>query len=166
MLPSTDKGNRRSRSLAYHIFQFVLGFISLSLSGYILSHSAVAIADSLHLSGTVFGLTVVSFATTLPEKLVAVLSGSRGQGGIMVATTAGSNIFLLTLCVGVVAVAGHRHEAHEEADDFVLFELAAVWISSLAFCAVVFLGLGRKAGAVLLIAYVVFLSLEFTIYRR
>ncbi|KAJ9288426.1 hypothetical protein DTO021C3_3945 [Paecilomyces variotii] len=160
---STDKGSRRSRSLAYHIFHFILGFISLSLSGYILSHSAVTIADSLHLSGTVFGLTVISFATTLPEKLVAILSSSRGHGGIMAATTAGSNIFLLTLCVGVVAVAGYQVQ---EADNFVLFELVAVWVSSLLFCAVIFFGLGRSAGVVLLVAYLVFLGLEFTVYRR
>ncbi|PYH28111.1 sodium:calcium antiporter [Aspergillus neoniger CBS 115656] len=160
---STDKGSRRCRSLPYHIFQLILGFISLSLSGYILSHSAVTIADSLHLSGTVFGLTVVSFATTLPEKLVAILSGSRGHGGIMAATTAGSNIFLLTLCVGVVAVAGYPAQ---EADNFVLFELVAVWLSSLVFCAVIFLGLGRSAGVVLLVTYLVFLCLEFTVYRR
>lgn len=160
---STDKRTRRSRSLPYHIFQLFLGFISLSLSGYILSHSAVTIADSLHLSGTVFGLTVVSFATTLPEKLVAILSGSRGHGGIMAATTAGSNIFLLTLCVGVVAAAGYQVQ---EADNFVLFELVVVWVSSLVFCAVIFLGLGRNAGVVLLVAYLVFLCLEFTVYRR
>ncbi|KAJ5778499.1 hypothetical protein N7520_001745 [Penicillium odoratum] len=160
---STDKGSRRSRSLPYHIFQVIVGFISLSLSGYILCHSAVTIADSLYLSGTVFGLTVVSFATTLPEKLVAILSGSRGYGGIMAGTTAGSNIFLLTLCAGVVAVAGYQVQ---EADSFLLFELAAVWLSSLVFCAVIFLGLGRSTGIVLLVAYLVFLCLEFTVYRR
>lgn len=160
---SISKGGRKPRSLTYHIFQLILGFISLSLSGYILSHSAISIAESLHLSGTVFGLTVVSFATTLPEKLVAILSGSRGHGGIMVATTAGSNIFLLTLCVGVVAVSGYQTQV---TDSFVLFELVAVWVSSLAFCAVVFLGLGRYAGLVLLAGYILFLCLEFTVYRR
>ncbi|KAJ6126392.1 sodium/calcium transporter [Penicillium sp. IBT 18751x] len=160
---STDKGSRRSRSLTYHMFQLILGFISLYLSGYILSHSAVTIAGSLHFSGTVFGLTVVSFATTLPEKLVAILSGSRGHGGIMAATTAGSNIFLLTLCVGVVAVAGYQVQ---EADSFVLFELVAVWVSSLLFCVVIFMGMGRNAGLVLLAAYLGFLYLEFTVYRR
>ncbi|KAJ5748174.1 sodium/calcium transporter [Penicillium nucicola] len=160
---SDNKGSRRNRSLTYHIFQLILGFISLSSSGYILSHSAVTLADSLHFSGTVFGLTVVSFATTLPEKLVAILSGSRGHSGIMAATTAGSNIFLLTLCVGVVAVAGHQVQ---EADKFVLFELVAVWVSSLLFCAVIFLGIGRNAGVVLLAAYLGFLFLEFTVYRR
>lgn len=157
------KKSKRNRSLAYHIFQLIVGFISLSLSGYILSHSAVTIADSLHLSGTVFGLTVVSFATTLPEKLVAILCGSRGHGSIMAATTAGSNIFLLTLCVGVVALAGYQVQ---ETDNAVLFELVAVWVSSLLFCVVIFLGMGRIAGVVLLAAYLGFLCLEFTVYRR
>ncbi|OJJ96450.1 hypothetical protein ASPACDRAFT_125046 [Aspergillus aculeatus ATCC 16872] len=163
---STGKGSdgRKIRSLPYHLFQLILGFFALSLSGYIISHSAVTVADSLHLSGTVFGLTIVAFATTLPEKLVAVLSGARGHGGILAATTAGSNIFLLTLCVGVVALAGDQGQ--EAGSGFVAFELLTVWVSSLVFCAVVFLGLGRIAAIVLLGAYVVFLCLEFTVYRR
>lgn len=152
----------RGRHLIYHVAQLVLGFISLSLSGYILSHSAISIADALHLSGTVFGLTVVSFATTLPEKRVAVLSGSRDHGGIMAATTAGSNIFLLTLCLGIVATAGYQVDG---ANDVVLFELVTVSVSSLLFWAIILLGEGRRAGVLLLVAYVVFLGLEFTVYR-
>lgn len=161
--PTTRSG--RDRSIAYHSSQLLLGFLALSLSGYILSHSAIALADALNLSGTVFGLTIVSFATTLPEKLVAVLSGSRGQGGIMAATTAGSNIFLLTLCVGVVAVTGGGQASGTDLH-FVLFELVIAWVSSAMFCAIVFLGLGRWAGVLLLVAYGVFLGLEFTVYRR
>lgn len=79
----------------------------------------------------------------------------------MAATAAGSNAFLLTLCVGVVVVAGYKIQ---EADNFVLFELLAVWMSSLVFCAFIFLGLERDAALVLLIAYLAFLALEFTIY--
>lgn len=149
--------------LYQHIFQLFWGLLALSLSGYILAHSAGAITDSLQLSGTVFGLTVIAFVTTLPEKLLSILSGFRGQGSIVVATTAGSNIFLLTLCVGVVAVAGIPID---QADTFVLFDLAMVWMSSLCFVAVVFLGPSRIAGLVLLAAYVVFLVLEFTVYKR
>ncbi|RAK71354.1 sodium:calcium antiporter [Aspergillus fijiensis CBS 313.89] len=159
-----DSDGRKIKSLPYHLFQLILGFLALSLSGYIISHSAATVADSLHLSGTVFGLTVVSFATTLPEKLVAVLSGARGHGGILAATTAGSNIFLLTLCVGVVAVVDNQGQ--KASGGFVAFELLAVWVSSWVFCAVVFLGLGRNAAVVLLGAYLVFLCLEFTVYRR
>ncbi|GIJ99575.1 hypothetical protein Aspvir_001709 [Aspergillus viridinutans] len=154
---------RSTTSLLYHVTKLSLGLIALSLAGYLLSHSAVSIADSLHLSGTVFGLTIVSFATTLPEKLIAVVSGSRGHVNIMAATTAGSNIFLLTLCAGVVALAGNTRN---QSDTFVLFDLISVWVSSLGFFLVVILGPGRIAGVIFLAAYLAFLALEFTVYRR
>lgn len=67
------------RPIYQHILQLFLGLLALSLSGYILAHSAGAIADSLQLSGTVFGITVIAFATTLPEKLLSVLSGFAGK---------------------------------------------------------------------------------------
>lgn len=47
-----------------------------------------------------------------------------------------------------------------------LFELVTVWVSSLLFCVVIFLGMGRNTGVVLLAAYLRFLYLEFTVYRR
>lgn len=151
------------RSLFYHLCQLFFGLLALSLSGYIIAHSAGALTQSLQLSGTVFGLTVIAFATTLPEKFISVLSGSRGQGGIVVATTAGSNIFLLTICIGVVAVTGIPVN---RADNFVLFELATVWVSALGLTAIVFLGSSRIAGLVLLAAYIAFIILEFTVYIR
>ncbi|KAL4908618.1 Sodium/calcium exchanger protein-domain-containing protein [Aspergillus multicolor] len=164
-LAEEDDAKGRPRPLYYHILQLLLGLLALSLSGYILAHSAGAIADSLHLSGTIFGLTIIAFATTLPEKLISVLSGIRGQGGIVVATTAGSNIFLLTLCVGVVALAGGLGNARDT-DSYVLFDLGMVWASAACLTAVVFFGPSRVAGLILLTAYVAFLGLEFTVYRR
>ncbi|KAI2790161.1 hypothetical protein POX_d05667 [Penicillium oxalicum] len=147
------------RSIVFHIFQLFFGLIALSLSGYIIAHSAGALTESLHLSETVFGLTVIAFATTLPEKFISVLSGARGQGGIVVATTAGSNIFLLTICVGVIAIAG---KPITHADDFVVSELATAWVSSACLLAIVFLGSSRVAGVLLLAGYVAFVVLEFT----
>ncbi|KAJ6038496.1 hypothetical protein N7499_004407 [Penicillium canescens] len=163
MNASVNKDKRLPRPLYRHVLQLIFGLLALSLSGYILARSAGTICDSLHLSGTVFGLTVISFATTLPEKLIAIFSGFRGQGGIIVATTAGSNIFLLTLCVGIVAVTGRPLD---RSDTFVLFDLVTVWVSSLSLLAIVFLGSHRVAGLVLLAAYVIFLVMEFTVYRH
>lgn len=86
--------------------QLLLGLLALSLSGYFLTHSAGAIADPASAVWYFFGLMVIAFATTLPEKLLSVLSGISGQGGIAVATIPGSNIFLLNLCIGIAAVSG------------------------------------------------------------
>jgi len=150
-------------TLLYHVAQLILGFIALSLSGYVLSHSAASIADAFELSGTVLGVTVLSFATTLPEKFVAVIGGARGHGGIVIASTAGSNIFLLTLCLGVTFVAGNQKEL---ADSLIPFELLVTWASSALFLLIVLLGSGRWIGGMLLVLYLTFIVLEFTLYRR
>lgn len=167
LLPSRASGKHPrlgpKHGLSYHSVQLILGFIALSISGYVLSHSAASIADAFDLSGTVLGVTVLSFATTLPEKFVAVISGARGHGGIVVASTAGSNIFLLTLCLGITLVAGNQGEL---AGSVILFELLVTWASSALFVPIVFLGCRRWVGGVLLVLYVVFIVLEFTVYRR
>lgn len=153
----------KQHSLTYHVVQLILGFLSLSLSGYVLSHSAASLADSLNLSGTVLGVTILAFATTLPEKFVAVMSGARGQEGIVVANTAGSNIFLLTLCLGITFLAGNQDEL---AGSFEPFEILVTWAASAIFFLIVFLGSNRWVGALLLVLYIAFLVSEFTVFRR
>ena len=64
--------------LRYHVAQIVIGFLALSLSGYVLAHSAAPLSSSLGLSETVVGLTILTFATTLPEKLVSWWQQPRG----------------------------------------------------------------------------------------
>ena len=151
------------RTLLYHVAQLILGFITLSLSGYVLSHSAGSIADAFDLSGTVLGVTVLSFATTLPEKFVSVISGVRGHGGIVIASTAGSNIFLLTLCIGITFVAGNQKDL---ADSVIPFELLVTWVSCALLLPIVFFGSERWVGGMLLVSYLAFIVLEFTMFRR
>lgn len=149
--------------LPFHIYHIILGFFALCISGYILSQSASSLADELHLSGTVVGLTILSFATTLPEKFVAVLSGSLGYSGILVANTVGSNIFLLTLCLGIILLST---DGVYDDDNANTFELASMWVSSVLIFLIVFFGSRRWVGAILLLMYLTFLVLEFTLYRR
>jgi Ca2+/Na+ antiporter len=164
LIESTQpQASPRKRSLTFHVIQLIIGFLALSLSGYVLSHSAASLADSLNLSGTVLGVTILAFATTLPEKFVAVMSGARGHGGIVVANTAGSNIFLLTLCLGITFLAGNQNEL---AGSFEPFEILVTWAASAIFFLVVFLGSNQWVGALLLVLYVAFLVLEFTVFRR
>ncbi|KAI6750680.1 hypothetical protein HG530_014576 [Fusarium avenaceum] len=96
--------HRRRRSLGYHIEILVLGFLAICLSGYVLSQTAINIVDAFGISGVLFGIIILAIATTLPEKLVAVLSGNRGHVGILVAHTMGNNVFQLSLCLGVVMI--------------------------------------------------------------
>lgn len=154
-------------NLKYHLLHLLVGFLSLLISSYVLTHAATTLVDQLGLSDEVFGLVVLSIATTLPEKIVASLSGLRGQTGIMVANTVGSNIFLLTLCLGIVWVSPARSnsDSHEPIG---VTELATLVASSAAMCIVVFTrgNVAKALGLGFLVAYFAFLSSEITVMRR
>jgi hypothetical protein len=83
---SQHRTSRHKRhSLKYHIAFLLVGFISMCLSGYVLSHASTTINDEIGTSDVLFGVVILSIATTLPEKFIAVLSGFRGHAGILIA---------------------------------------------------------------------------------
>lgn len=155
---------RRPRSLAYHVAFLLLGFVCICMSGYVLSYTSSTISDEIGISDVLFGVVILSIATTLPEKFIAVLSGYRGYGGILVANTVGSNIFLLTLCLGILLVAT---AGDFDAGSVNAVELGVMMGSTVALTATVWFGArwSRWIGAAMLIAYVTFLVLEFTVIR-
>ncbi|KAM3086060.1 hypothetical protein ACMFMG_000196 [Clarireedia jacksonii] len=159
---TNSKRHRAARSIPYHLSKLILGLLALSLSGYILSHSMSAIADKFELNSTVVGTTVLSIATTLPEKVIAILSGKKRQGEIIVANTVGSNFFLLTLCTGILYLAGDVNTLKESLSTF---EVAWLWFSSILLCVIVWIGGLRSGGWILLGLYFVFLVGEVLMIR-
>lgn len=65
---------------------------------------AITIAERVGLSDYAIGATVVAVGTTLPDKAISLIGGRRGQSGIVTANATGSNIFVLTLVLGVAAL--------------------------------------------------------------
>ncbi|KAK9482726.1 hypothetical protein V1527DRAFT_515570 [Lipomyces starkeyi] len=156
---------RPKRGVMYHILHLLLGFISVCLSGYVLSHTSSSIATELQISEFFFGVVILSLATTLPEKFIAMLSGFRGHGGILVANTVGSNIFLLTICLGIVLV---DTAGNFEAGTVSIAELGIMWFSTLALVGTVWFGgkWSRMIGGGMVGLYITFLALEVTLIRR
>jgi Ca2+/Na+ antiporter len=151
-------------STLYHLANLTFGFLALSLSGYILSHSISTLSSAFSLSSSLLGVTLLSFATTLPEKLVSIFSSQRGESGIVIANTAGSNIFLVTLCAGVLFCSGDLTTIKDEG--VTLFEVGTMWLSSVVLFGIVMFG-GRKwMGWALFGAYVAFIIGEFVLDRR
>jgi Ca2+/Na+ antiporter len=156
------------RSLTYHIASLLLGMLAIILSSFILSHAASSLVTSLEINSIAFGAVVLAIATTVPEKFIAVVSGSRGHTGIMVANTVGSNIFLLTLCLGVLWVRG-GDDGGEGGSGFggrvKGSEVATMVGSTVAMIGTMYTN-GRTArivGGFMLLAYIAFLVLEFTV---
>jgi Ca2+/Na+ antiporter len=164
--PIAPPAPRRTRKrLRYHVGILFLGVLSISLAGYVLSHAATTITDQFDISDVLFGVVILALATTLPEKFIAVLSGFRGHAGIMVANTAGSNIFLLSLCMGIIMV---QTEGEFDAGLIKIPELCVMWGSTLAFTATIWFGgrWSRWVGGAMLTCYIAFIILEFTVIHR
>ena len=84
----------------------LLGFGNLVVGGDFLVRASVALSLKLNVSKMVIGLTVVSFATSLPELLVSLNAALNGSPSIAINTVVGSNIANIGLVLGITALIG------------------------------------------------------------
>lgn len=172
---------RRFNHTLLPMLKLLCGFIALAISGFILSHTSSHLAASFDMSDSAFGATILSLATTLPEKFLAVTSSTQGHTGLLVADAVGSNVFLLTLCLGIAAWSVAAHQWHDHPVDGRLsfvdvsrIEAWWLWAAAVALTVVVAVGgtgackvagVRQMLGALMLVAYGGFLAVEFTILR-
>jgi cation:H+ antiporter len=86
------------------IVLLVWGLALLTVGGELLVRGATSFARLVGLTPAVIGLTIVAMGTSLPELVVSLIAGMRGQSDIAVGNVVGSNIFNLTAVLGVTAV--------------------------------------------------------------
>ena len=84
----------------------LLGFGLLVIGGEFLVRASVALSFKLNISKMVIGLTVVSFATSLPELLVSLNAALNGSPSIAINNVIGSNIANIGLVLGITALIG------------------------------------------------------------
>lgn len=80
----------------------VAGLALLLLGGNWLLKSSVGLSYRLNISKIIVGLTVVSFATSLPELIVSVQAALNGYSDIAIGNVLGSNIGNIGLVLGVI----------------------------------------------------------------
>lgn len=151
-----------SKSLKRHILLLSLGFAAILISSPVLAYTAKHLARLSGMSDTLFGVVILSIATTIPEKFIAVFSGFRGQGGILTANTVGSNVFLLTLGLGIfwVSVPQGTQISISREIWFLLGSSTALGLGTWTKG-----GVTRVVGALMFSVYIVFIVLEFTVIR-
>lgn len=76
----------------------------LVVGGEFLVRSAVALSFKFNVSRMVIGLTVVSFATSLPELIVSLQAALDGFSDISLGNVIGSNIANIGLVLGITAI--------------------------------------------------------------
>lgn len=178
--PSTSTLKRFHHTII-PLLKVLCGFVCLTISGFILSHTSAKLATAFDMSDSAFGATILSLATTLPEKVLAVTSSTRGHTGLLVADAVGSNVFLLTLCLGITAWSVGAHDWHDHPTDGRLsfvdvsrIEAWWMWAAAAALMLVVAVGdtgackitgVRQMLGVLMLVAYGGFLAVELTILR-
>ncbi|MDV6377767.1 calcium/sodium antiporter [Sporosarcina sp. GW1-11] len=81
----------------------VVGFALLIIGANSFVDGSSNIARLLRVPPILIGLTIVAFGTSSPEATVSIIAALEGSAGVAVGNVVGSNIFNITLVVGVAA---------------------------------------------------------------
>ena len=85
-----------------NLIKVVAGLIALVVGGEWLLRAAVGTSNRFAIPKFIIGMTVVSFATSLPELIVSIRSAFTGYPDLALGNVVGSNIANLGLVLGVV----------------------------------------------------------------
>lgn len=139
------------------------GFVLLFAGGEALVRGSVAVATRLGVSKLVIGLTLVGFGTSTPEMVTSLQAALAGAPGIAVGNVVGTNIANVLLILGIASLVRPL-----PCDPAALRRDGSVMVAATAALAGLALtgGIGRTAGAALLLALAAYLGLTFVIERR
>lgn len=130
------------------------GLIAIIIGGEMVVSSATEIALSLGMSEALVGLTIVAIGTSLPEIMTSVTAALKGKGDMAIGNVVGSNIFNIFFVTGTAStVAPIAAESKLFFDGWVMVGLTVLL---LIFSRTHF-KIGRREGAVLLLAYITYL---------
>lgn len=128
-----------------------IGLVGLPLGGQLVGNNAIRIAELMHVSDAVIGLTIVAIGTSLPELATSIIAAVRRHGDLAVGNAFGSNIFNVFAVGGASAMVGKLTVPAS----FLHYDLwvmvgASVLLGGIAFAKI---KIGRLAGLVLITAY-------------
>jgi cation:H+ antiporter len=133
----------------------ILALAGLFIGGRLTVSSSTHIAQSMGLSETLIGLTVVAIATTMPELITSIMAAIKKEPEIVLGNCIGSNIFNILLVLGLSSVLSPISV------DLALWLDVALMIALTAFVLIVSWtrkAIKRPTGILLLLLYVAYLA--------
>src|SRR5690554_4451397 len=82
----------------------LLGFVLLIKGADYFVEGSSTIASLLRVPPLLIGLTIVAFGTSSPEATVSILAALHGNADVAIGNIVGSNIFNITVVVGITAL--------------------------------------------------------------
>jgi cation:H+ antiporter len=154
--PEADHQRASSRSRA--LLLITLGILGTILGAELLVQGAAGIIQRFGISETFIGMTIVGFSESLEETARMVAPARRGRYDVALGNVVGTTIILLTLNLGLIALV---HPI--TADPWVLkfhapyMIVCALFVGALL---LVFKRLGRWAGTLLILLYLLYLGVN------
>lgn len=85
------------------IMFIVLGLVGLVFGGRVFVDHTVSIAERFHVSEAFISITLMAVGTSLPELATCVVAAAKGKNQLALGNVIGSNVFNISLIVGVSA---------------------------------------------------------------
>jgi cation:H+ antiporter len=140
---------------------FVFGLVGLQLGARLTIDGVVAIAEQVGVPAGVVALTAVALGTSLPELATTVMAALQRQSDVALGNVLGSIVFNLLAIMGVTVLVAPEPIAVPE--DMQRFDLPVMLGSALVLAGFTWSGrpIGARAGALLLLGYVVYVAALF-----
>ncbi|WP_010531359.1 calcium/sodium antiporter [Lentibacillus jeotgali] len=148
----------------------IIGFVLLIKGADYFVDGASQIARALHVSPLLIGLTIVAFGTSSPEATVSIVASLEESAGVSIGNVIGSNIFNITLVVGLTAILNPLTVKRETIRKQIPFTLVAsvaflVMISDMRLQSMSENLITRSDGIILLLFFAIFLYYLFGVAR-
>jgi len=148
---------KRPKTLARNIVFVGVGLVGLAGGAKMAVEGAVFVGRQAGLSESVIGLTIIAVGTSLPELMTCVVAAVKGAHDISIGNLVGSNIFNTLLVTGAAGTIRPFS---------IVPRLIGVdfWVMigvSFAFALLILVGrrkIGRCSGALLVVAYVAYIT--------
>ncbi|GGJ72317.1 sodium/hydrogen exchanger [Streptomyces brasiliensis] len=140
----------------------ILALIGLVVGAWAMSDGTEGILKNFAISGTVFGATIATLVLSLEDIFLTAEPARRGAPAVGVGNVIGSVVFSVTAKVGIIALAGGALVITPEIFSWHL--PALVVINGFAAYALLTGHLRRWHGVVLLVAYIAYWAISFSVF--
>ncbi|KAA0003153.1 MAG: calcium/sodium antiporter [Thermoplasmata archaeon] len=120
-----------------YLIEFILGFVLLVKGSDVFIDGAAGLAKKIGVSEHMIGLTLVAFATSLPELAVSSIASFNKQEGIAIGNVIGSNIANICLVLGIAAIIMQLKTTKETTRD-------AIFMTGVTFLLFGFIAIDKK----------------------
>ena len=122
-----------SRPIVKSSFLFLLGCTLLPISGKVVIDSSIALAQVIGISEALISLVAIAIGTSLPELVTSVIAASKKQSSLVLGNIIGSNIFNITLILGLSSLITPLIYASIFNFDLIIMSLSIIILSFLTY---------------------------------